>query len=325
MFVTQHSCFVKQPKFFGKKQRNKLVCLCQVSKRQLGLSSVVLLGGFVFTPFQTCAEYLRSKISKQPGVLTIKNDTSDVLKAYWVNYDGDLEYYSSISPGQEWTVDTFESHPWRIVDETKDGALVREYIAQPGEQFVRIDSIEDNPLVSQNGSSMRSVEEFEGFDGLGGAENDYARAKVGTVQMDVSGGVVLLQIDGEDSTLPVYIGFLEASSLLFASGMETRRPVTINTWMKTLKLTGAQVQRMLITRLVGDTYYARIVLQLSNGEMRCVDSRPSDGMAVALATNTPVFVARSVLDEKLNHKMNENQMQGPGKKQVIIPLEGKEA
>eukprot|EP01023_Acetabularia_acetabulum_P009158 TRINITY_DN14050_c3_g1_i1.p1 TRINITY_DN14050_c3_g1~~TRINITY_DN14050_c3_g1_i1.p1 ORF type:complete len:335 (+),score=47.31 TRINITY_DN14050_c3_g1_i1:2-1006(+) len=324
MFITQTNrlCF-QQQQAVSQIQRQQIICAVKLSKRSLGLSGSVGLFGSVFIrPCQSLAEFLRSINSQIPAVLTIQNDTTDTLKAYWLNYDGDLEYYSEISPGQEWTVDTYESHPWRFVDEQND-IVVKEYIAQSGEQFLKIDSTQNLQLSANSGT--RPIDKYDGFDGLGGLEDDYARAKVGTVSMDPGGGLVQLKIEGEEVALPIYIGFMEASSLLFASGMETRRPTTINTWNKILKLTGTEVERMLITRLVGDTYYARIILKLPSGEMRCVDSRPSDGLAVALANDKPVFVSRGVLKEKLSKEIDGSQIQGPGRKQVIIPSQGKEA
>lgn len=53
---------------------------------------------------------------------------------------------------------------------------------------------------------------------------------------------------------------------------------------------GFSVERVLITRLVGSTYYARIVLLGPAGERRSVDARPSDSIALALQAKSPVYV-----------------------------------
>lgn len=57
---------------------------------------------------------------------------------------------------------------------------------------------------------------------------------------------------------------------------------------------GADVKRILVTRLVGHTYYARILLGLPGGAERSVDARPSDSLALALACSAPVFVSKQV-------------------------------
>ena len=57
---------------------------------------------------------------------------------------------------------------------------------------------------------------------------------------------------------------------------------------------GASLKRVAITRLVGHVYYARLVLDLEKGGQRSVDVRPSDSIALAMHTEAPVFVARTV-------------------------------
>ena len=57
---------------------------------------------------------------------------------------------------------------------------------------------------------------------------------------------------------------------------------------------GAEVQRVLVTRLVGHTYYARIVVALPGGNQQSVDARPSDSLALAMQCSAPVFVSKDV-------------------------------
>ena len=61
-----------------------------------------------------------------------------------------------------------------------------------------------------------------------------------------------------------------------------------------LQMAGADVKRILVTRLVGNTYYARILLGLPGGSERSVDARPSDSLALALQCSAPVFVSKQV-------------------------------
>lgn len=61
-----------------------------------------------------------------------------------------------------------------------------------------------------------------------------------------------------------------------------------------LQVAGADVKRILVTRLVGNTYYARILLSLPGGVQRSVDARPSDSIALALQCAAPVFVAKQI-------------------------------
>ena len=60
------------------------------------------------------------------------------------------------------------------------------------------------------------------------------------------------------------------------------------------QVAGADVKRILVTRLVGNTYYARILLTLPGGVERSVDARPSDSLALALQCSAPVFVSKQI-------------------------------
>ena len=61
-----------------------------------------------------------------------------------------------------------------------------------------------------------------------------------------------------------------------------------------VQVAGADVKRILVTRLVGHTYYARILLGLPGGAQRSVDARPSDSLALALQYSAPVFVSKQI-------------------------------
>lgn len=54
-----------------------------------------------------------------------------------INYDGDPEYFGVLSPGNVFTVQTFESHAWRFVDATS-GSVLGEHVAAAGQQLVRV-------------------------------------------------------------------------------------------------------------------------------------------------------------------------------------------
>jgi uncharacterized protein len=58
----------------------------------------------------------------------------------------------------------------------------------------------------------------------------------------------------------------------------------------------ANINRVTITALEGNTFVASIAL-IDNGEIREVDSRPSDAIAMALRMQSPIFVNRSVMEQ----------------------------
>ncbi|KAG2451663.1 hypothetical protein HYH02_003443 [Chlamydomonas schloesseri] len=80
---------------------------------------------------------LHSRRSDAPCSLTIRNRSAAVVEARWVNYDGDEEPYATIPPGHEWTVDTFETHPWRFRN-ARTGGLMCEYVAARGPRLLQL-------------------------------------------------------------------------------------------------------------------------------------------------------------------------------------------
>lgn len=61
-----------------------------------------------------------------------------------------------------------------------------------------------------------------------------------------------------------------------------------------MQASGAAVERVLITRVIGNIYYSRIVMSLPDGERCSIDARPSDSLALALQMKCPIFVAETV-------------------------------
>ncbi|DBA94720.1 hypothetical protein WJX77_006122 [Trebouxia sp. C0004] len=164
------------------------------------------------------------------------------------------------------------------------------------------------PLLAQPAfakPSLRSVTDtgvpsFNGFDGVGGEDADYANAELREIAVGSGGGVASVHVDGFEQLMPIFIGVAEAAALVYATtgGGEGRRPSTLGTWKRSLEATGSKVERVVITRLENHTYYSRIVLLLPGGIKRSVDSRPSDSLALALQCEAPLFVARQLAREQ---------------------------
>lgn len=108
--------------------------------------------------------------------------------------------------------------------------------------------------------------------------------------------VILRDADGK-SFLPIWVGVFEANAIaLQLEGIETPRPMTHDLLKQTLVQLGASVERIVVTKLLENTYYAEIHL-LVGGRSIVVDSRPSDAIALALRTSSPVLVEESVLEK----------------------------
>ena len=120
--------------------------------------------------------------------------------------------------------------------------------------------------------------------------------------------VVILR-DAEDKNfLPIWVGVFEANAIaLQLEGITTPRPLTHDLLKETISLLGAVVDRVVITRLHENTFYAEIHL-IAGGRPVVVDSRPSDAIALALRTSSPVFVEEEVLEKsRAQDASEENQ------------------
>lgn len=126
--------------------------------------------------------------------------------------------------------------------------------------------------------------------------------RVAAIAFDAARQHVLLlkpvdQLAGEGSLLPIWIGQLEATSILVAvQGAEVPRPLAHDLMRSLLDTVDTKVVRVEITRIDDGTFYADITLMTPAGE-RTVDARPSDAVALASRVGAPIFVADDVMEE----------------------------
>lgn len=99
--------------------------------------------------------------------------------------------------------------------------------------------------------------------------------------------------------LPVVIGGAEAQSIAVAleKSIAPPRPMTHDTWQIMLGELGAQVQKILIHRLVNGVFYASIYVRNEEGAELIFDSRPSDAVALAVRLEAPMYVLESILEQ----------------------------
>jgi hypothetical protein len=109
--------------------------------------------------------------------------------------------------------------------------------------------------------------------------------------------VLLRETGGERRMLPIFIGTAEANAIAFAlEGVETPRPMTHDLMKDVLDELGVRLDRIVVTELRDSTFFAEIHMT-SNGSSHAVSSRPSDALALAVRTGTPIFANEAVLDE----------------------------
>ncbi len=108
--------------------------------------------------------------------------------------------------------------------------------------------------------------------------------------------IVLKERQGQRS-FPIVIGLHEAWAIDRAvKGITTPRPLTHDLISNIIEGLHAGIVRILISDLRNNTFYAKIILQ-HDGSTVEIDSRPSDAIALAMQKNTPIFVAKKVLEE----------------------------
>jgi bifunctional DNase/RNase len=109
-------------------------------------------------------------------------------------------------------------------------------------------------------------------------------------------GVILKEMNG-DRTLPIIIGEYEAQSI--ALGLEKikpPRPITHDLALNMLDMLTAEIERIVVTELKNNTYYAIIYIR-QNSKLHEIDSRPSDAIALAVRRNIPIFVEEEVMEK----------------------------
>ncbi len=107
--------------------------------------------------------------------------------------------------------------------------------------------------------------------------------------------IVLKEKKGERQ-FPIVIGFLEASSIkMKLSGLEVPRPMTHDLLISTIDGLGATLERLIIDKLVDNTFHAKLELKTADGKSKLIDARPSDGIALAVRSNAQIFVEEEVL------------------------------
>ncbi|HEY0760379.1 MAG TPA: bifunctional nuclease family protein [Acidisarcina sp.] len=107
--------------------------------------------------------------------------------------------------------------------------------------------------------------------------------------------IVILKDVSSDTLLPIWVGIYEANAIaLEVEKSTTPRPMTHDLLKNLIHGLDAEVQRVVVTELRDDTFYAVIWMD-QHGQPVCVDARPSDAIALALRSDCPIYVTEQVL------------------------------
>ena len=108
--------------------------------------------------------------------------------------------------------------------------------------------------------------------------------------------VVILQDETKANTLPIWVGVAEGTAIRLAmEGVIPPRPLSHDLIRNLTEQLGLKISKVVVTDVKNNTYYASIYLSSKQSELT-VDSRPSDAIALAVRTHSPIYVAQDVLD-----------------------------
>ena len=107
--------------------------------------------------------------------------------------------------------------------------------------------------------------------------------------------ILVLKDVSSDTVLPIWVGVFEANAIaLEIEKVAPPRPMTHDLLKNVLTGLGATVERVVITELRSETFHA-VIWASRNGEPVMIDARPSDAIALAMRTDSPIFVDEEVL------------------------------
>ncbi|MFM8827091.1 MAG: bifunctional nuclease family protein [Actinomycetota bacterium] len=110
--------------------------------------------------------------------------------------------------------------------------------------------------------------------------------------------VTLREDDQPRRQFDIFIGLNEGMVIrMMLDGEVSPRPLTHDLFVLALERIGVSVKRTVLTHVKESTYFAELVLLSEAGEETTVSCRPSDGLALALRANAPIFAAESLLEE----------------------------
>ncbi len=138
--------------------------------------------------------------------------------------------------------------------------------------------------------------------------------------------VVMLKEKEAERYLPIFIGPAEANAIAIKlRGEALPRPLTHDLLRSVVEILGASVNSIRISDLMNDTFYAKIILSVEDGELE-IDARPSDALALAVRVEAPIYAEESVLEkagisldkveeaERMAAEEHEASSEGRGKK-----------
>lgn len=132
--------------------------------------------------------------------------------------------------------------------------------------------------------------------------------------------IVILKDTESKNALPIWIGPLEASAIATElEKIQMARPMTHDLLKEILKSLDVVVSKVEVNDLRDNIYYATIHLAMNNIQY-AIDARPSDAIALALRTNSSIFVAEKVLEKSRNIDLRRDSAGKEGESQKWLDI-----
>jgi bifunctional DNase/RNase len=120
--------------------------------------------------------------------------------------------------------------------------------------------------------------------------------------------IIILRDQEGQRVLPIWVGVFEANAIaLQIENVQTPRPMTHDLLKNIIKDLHAHVQRIVVCALKENTFYATIHITVGDQAL-AVDARPSDAIALALRTQSPIFVEEAVIQNARSVESGKESM-----------------
>ncbi|MDD5006234.1 MAG: bifunctional nuclease family protein [Candidatus Omnitrophica bacterium] len=109
--------------------------------------------------------------------------------------------------------------------------------------------------------------------------------------------VIVLKEKNGQRILPIIIGLLEAMAIkMEVGGVNPPRPLTHDLLKNLIDNLGAKLEKVIVDKILDNTFHAKLVINTGDSQVKYIDARPSDSIALAVRTKSPIFVEEEVLN-----------------------------
>ncbi|MFQ5795871.1 MAG: bifunctional nuclease family protein [Candidatus Bipolaricaulia bacterium] len=126
------------------------------------------------------------------------------------------------------------------------------------------------------------------------------RMQVKALLLDATSNIPVVLLEDPDSqmVMPIWIGMAEAQAIIFQMQQQDfPRPLTHDLMKVIIEQLGGKLEQVVINSIQDQAFHATLFVRTDGGEVREIDARPSDSIALALRTESPIYIADDVFDE----------------------------